>query len=222
MGLSDWTFYNTGTTALNLANLPQAPVGVRWLHFDSKNPDVGTATMIAVPKNPPYPYKGVTRGYLRTLIRFDTVPYPSAAGLTCMCGMDNMQPGGAGRTGYSAMLEYAGGGNRRIQLATWLFGINGSGGETIAIADNAWEFGVTYALELNWYLDLPVLNGIVLTVKLGTAPDYSNLVPVPTLNEVLLTGPSVHTTAEAVNIFVDAKGAPNLHVYFDQTSLGTQ
>lgn len=222
MAFGDWTFYNQGTTVLNLIDTPTPPAGTRWLHFDSKNPDVGTATMIAVPRNPPYPYQGVTRGYLRTLLRYGTSGYRSRLGLSCMCSSENMNHGVNGRASYSVMLENgSSSGPRTMQLCQWSQGMAIGAGVTLALApNNLWSFNTTFALELSWYLDLPTLNGIVLSVRMGVAPDYSDLAPVPNLYEVLSTS-NVLTNAAAVNVFVDSAGTPNLHVYFDQTSLGT-
>lgn len=221
MAFGDWTFYNTGTTVLNLMDTPPPPVGTRWLHFDSKNPDVGTATMIAVPRNPPYPFQGVTRGYFRTLLRYGTSQDRSRGGLSCMCNVENMTQGGGNRNGYSLMLEnLSSSGPRTMQLVRWSAGIN-LGPAVLATAPvNQWAFNTTVALELSWYLDLATLNGIVLSARMGLAPDYTDLAPVPNLYEVLSTS-TVLTDASAVHVFVDALGTPDLHVYFDQTSLGT-
>lgn len=58
----------------------------------------------------------------------------------------------------------------------------------------AWAIDTTMALEVSWVVDLVNLGGIRFNVKRGAAPDFSDLVDVANLTNVLVTT-NLHTTS---------------------------
>lgn len=220
MGFADWTFYTVGSPVLALSTSPSAPVGTQWLHMGMGS----GAQVVAVPKDPPYPHAGVTHGFLRTLLRYDDTGLRSQAGLLCMCNQDNLLAWQGGK-GYGAVLDnHVADGTRMIKLVRFDNGIYdlALGGAILAVslANLAWSLNTLHAMELSWRLEPSPPDRIVLTVRLGSASDFSDLAPVEQLADIPITG-TVFTHAATVGVYAAPWNSTNQHIYLDQTSLGT-
>lgn len=219
MAYTDWTFYLSANTQAQIvltgqSGEPDAPVGDGWLKWSFTG--VGGSGN-AVPQDPPYAF-GLLRGAYRSLLAYGILGGAEGnnrLGLLCMQNQDDMRATNGG-TAYGVFL----GTDQHIRLEKLT---NGLGNTSVLLAENLddlWTYDTPVALELAWDATpqtVAILGGVVLSVRIGSALDFSNLADVPGLvNYVDTSSPYTTTVMESLAIFHQI-GTP--YGYCDQTQL---
>lgn len=94
-------------------------------------------------------------------------------------------------------------------------GMSGFNTSSTLGSGGAWVAGNTYGLEVEWHQDIPNLNGVFITVKVGSALNFSDLTTIITL---LDTSTPLSTTL-GEGLFVSNLASASGSTLFDDTRL---
>ena len=214
MALSDWTQYvDQNWSFLINVTTPIISSGTGRLAFTSISGGTSLTNIVVTALSGRT--KGVTKGKLRTLFRYD-VPPPSGSvnwyGLAFMMSAENAATGSGNH--YRAQYNFNTG---RIELIKAL-STTISGGSVIAQGP-IFSPGnnVTIGFEVEWIKDIPELGGVAMFVKYGFATDYSDLTPVITYIDT--TSPFLVSVAESIFAATGNPGGALWNLDFDQTTM---
>jgi hypothetical protein len=212
MALADWNFYNTTggqlTLSINvltpLVNVGSGRIGGNVSSANAFNLVVSNASGRA---------KGVTRGKLRSLFRYNDFFSSNRLGLMFLQSVENISGSGTGPNFYRANIT----GDGYLYLSkNTNGGIGNSHGTTLASV--AFDPGINtiFSLEVEWIADIAELGGVAMFVRCGFATDYSDLTTVITYLDVF--SPFTTSVAEGIGGYISS-AINGYAVDIDQTTL---
>lgn len=210
MSLTDWNVY-IGNTGLGLSINVLTPIlGLGCGRIGGIGLGGGTNTAVINVTALSGRTKGVTRGKLRTLFRYDDFT-GGAIGLTFLQSNANLTTGTSNF--YAVQLRQADG---TLYLTKVLSNVVNANGTTLDSVYFSPGIETVFALEAEWSVDLVELGGVALFVRTGFATDFSDLTTVMTYLDV--SSPITTSVAESIFVVeVSAGGVFNVDI--DQTAL---
>ena len=215
MALSDWTQYvNQNWSFLINVTTPIVSSGTGRLAFAPANSGSSYSNIVVTALSGRT--KGVVKGKLRTLFRYDVPPSAGTQntfGLVFMMGNENIN---SASNNYRVQYNFTTG---RIELIKSI-GAGPAGGSLLAQGPLFTPGNnVTFSLEVEWIKDITELGGVAIFVKSGLATDYSDLGSVVTYLDA--TSPLLISVAESIftlSGYPTPTGA-GWNLDFDQTTM---
>ena len=218
MSLSDWEFHaSSGVTfSINLFT-PIVSLGSGRLAM----PDIGALTQTNINVTTASGRtRGVTRGKLRSLFRYDTLVTAAVLGLAfCQSRSDHDLTSNG--TAYFAYLRQADSKLHISRMGPTNSTIAGFFGAPTFLDSGGFPFvpgnNVVFSLEVEWIVDIAELGGVAIFLRQGFATNFSDLTTVITVLDT--SSPLTTSTSESVFAGVPATFAGAWNLDFDQTTL---
>ena len=215
MALSDWTQYvNQNWSFLINVTTPIISSGTGRLGFAPANSGSSYSNIVVTALSGRT--KGVTKGKLRTLFRYDVPPSAGTVGAYGLVFMMSNEDINSSGNHYRVQYNFFTG---RFELMKAI--ASGPTGGTLLAQGPIFSPGnnVILGLEVEWIKDIPELGGVAIFVKYGFETDYSDLTPVITY--VDSTAPLLVAVAESIFTISNypTPSGTGWNLDFDQTTM---
>lgn len=210
MPLADWDFFVGGGSP---------PFGIQ-----GASPILGTGSLeVQLSSNDNFQAqrnsgfnRGFEKGRIRTIVRIDAFTGTGFhVGFFCMTPQENVASGGGSPDIYTFNFAPF---HQELRIQKQLNGIDYSGSSGLASVAQAYTLGNTLPLECEWNLDIPGINGIVLTMRTGNEGDldYTNLTDRVSVTDFSFLNPA---PPFAEGLQCTAGSSESLDVKFDFTEI---
>ena len=211
MALSDWTQYeNQNWSFLINVTTPIVSSGTGRLAFSPISGGTSLTNIVVTALSGRT--KGVTKGKLRTLFRYDVPPTSGSVNWYGLAFMMSTEDITGSANYYRAQYNFNTGRFELVKATAYSVGTVLAQGPIFAPGNN-----VTIGFEVEWIKDIPELGGVAIFVKYGFATDYSDLTSVITY--VDSTSPYLVSVAESIFAFTGNPNGAAWNLDFDQTTM---
>jgi hypothetical protein len=173
MALLDWNIYKTpsGLSAIIDPGSPVLGSGSLLLKNTGFGGSLNVTSLVALSDSLYTP--GLLKGRMRQVVNI-TSANRTRAGFSFMHSHADISPS-TGRAWYEAIaLADFSGSQRRWGISRYTNGFF-SGTTLFSSGTPVWSFSTTFTMEVEWNYDLADLGGLRITLRVGTATDFSDL-----------------------------------------------